>query len=124
MVKYTVEVNGESISQNIERDSYHTQLTPVFTRKITTLDLIGHCKLARKKVSVSFSFNPQKADVAAHIAQLLLNAPCTVVYHCMQRNADVIATMVPDAPSADYLSRCLCGGADWVQPGDVTLEEL
>ena len=122
--KYTLVVNGADIADFVERDSYRTTLYPVFSEAVQTLDGVGHTALLRKKGELSARFNPRTAADTAIICAALLNAPCEVQYHCLQRNADVTALMTIDSVSALYLSRCLYCGQKWNDIDSITLTEL
>lgn len=122
--KYTLIVNGVDIADFVERDSYRTTLYPVFSEAVQTLDGVGHTALLRKKGELSARFNPRTAADTAIICAALLNAPCEVQYHCLQRNADVTALMTIDSVSALYLSRCLYCGQKWNDIDSITLTEL
>lgn len=122
--KYTLIVNGVDIADFVERDSYRTTLYPVFSEAVQTLDGVGHTALLRKKGELSARFNPRTAADTAIICAALLNAPCEVQYHCLQRNADVTALMTIDSVSALYLSRCLYCRQKWNDIDSITLTEL
>lgn len=124
MVKYTFEVNGKDFHNFVERDSYATSLVPVFSPAITTMDQIDHVVKIRDRASVTVGLNPQTAENTAELCKTLLQAPLTVLYHCMQRNADVFSTMIPDEMSSRFLSRCLAGGHEWAETENITLTEL
>ena len=124
MVSFTFKVNNVDYSGMIERDSYETSLSPVYGETITTMDGIGHTAVLRLRGEVSFKLNPSTSAKTAAFAADLLNAPVEVKYHCLQRNQDVTVQMVLDGVSAQFLSRCLYGGASWNQLESITLKEL
>ena len=47
MVSYTFKINNTDYSQFVERDSYVTELTPVFGETIKTMDGVNHTALLR-----------------------------------------------------------------------------
>ena len=122
--RYTFIVNGNDYTGRVERDSYRTAVTPVYGETVQTLDGVNHTALLRLRGSITVGLNPQtKANTAAICADLL-QSPVEVQYHCLQRNANVTALMVADTISAQFLSRCLYGGASWNQLESITLKEL
>lgn len=124
MSKYTFLVNSHDYTNLVERDSYRTSVTPVYGETIQTLDGVGHTALLRQKGELSVRMNPQTAATVAALCSDLLNAPCEVKYHCLQRNADVTALMTIDSVSAQFLSRCLYCGQKWNDIDSITLTEL
>lgn len=124
MTKYLFKLNGVDFSNYVDAKGYKTTVTPVFSNTITTLDGVGHTALVRYKGSLSISLNALKASDVKNIAMALMNAPVEVAYHCIQRNADVIARMVPDAVTARFLPYCIYGNQDWNVVDEITLVEL
>lgn len=124
MVNLTFKVNNTDYSGMIERESYETTLSPVYGETIKTMDGVSHTAVLRLKGEVSFALNPSNAADTATFATDLLNAPCEVKYHCLQRNSDVTVQMVLDGVSAQYLSRCLFKGDSWNQLDKIKLTEL
>lgn len=125
MVNYVFEINGVDFSGMVERDSYNTSLTPVFSPTITTMNGVDHFVQVRTRGGLSVRLNPQTADDVARFCGELLKGPVLVRYHCIQRNADVYATMALDNDlTAAYLSRCLHRGLKWVEAESIALREL
>ena len=124
MSKKTLIVNNVALTNMVERDSYETTYTPIYTETITTMDGVEHTALLRHKGSVSFTLNPQSAADTKNICTALANTPMQVQYFCLQRNQLVTATMKTSGVSATFLSRCLYGGLSWNSLGSITLEEL
>lgn len=124
MVSYTFKINNTDYSQFVERDSYVTELTPVFGETIKTMDGVNHTALLRLRGSITVGLNPQTKANTAAICTDLLQSPVEVQYHCLQRNANVTALMVADTISAQFLSRCLANGDDWNKIEEITLTEL
>ena len=121
-LKFTV--NNNDFSAFVERDGYSTKLVPVYGESIQTLDGVGHTSLLRKKGVLTVQLNPQTAADTALICAQLLESPCEVGYHCLQRNQDVTALMTIDSVTANFLSRCKYLGKDWNEIGSITLTEL
>ena len=124
MVSFTFKINNTDYSSYVERDSYSTAVTPVYSETITTLDGVDHKALKRLKGKVSVQLNPQTAANTAAICADLLSSPVEVQYHCLQRNVDITANMAVDNVSADFLSRCLYLGSSWNTLQTITLTEL
>ena len=123
-VRQKLIVNGVDLTPYVERDSYRTSLSPVYSETINTLDGIGHTALLRLKGALRIGLNPQTDSDTATVCTTLLNSPCQVVYHCLQRDADVSALMKVDTLSAQFLSRCLYLGDEWNEIEEITLTEL
>lgn len=117
-------VNGTDLSEYVERDSYRTSLTPVYGQTIETLNGVQHTALLRLRGALKVGLNPQTDTDTATICTALLNTPCQVTYHCLQRDADVTSLMKVDPISAQFLSRCLFLGDEWNDIDDITLTEL
>lgn len=124
MVNLTFKVNSNDYSGLVERDSYETTLIPVYGQSITTMDGVTHTSLLRYKGELKVSLNPTKATDTATLCADLLSVPCEVMYHDLERNIDVTASMILDEVSASYLSRCLYQGLKWNQIEPITLKEL
>lgn len=125
MVDYVFEIGGEDFSAMVERDSYSTDLSPVFSTTITTMNQVDHFIQVRTRGFVSVRLNPQTSADMARFCSALLKGPVLVRYHCLQRNADVYATMALDSDlTANHLSRCLHLGQKWSEAETVTLREL
>ena len=124
MVDYTVTINGLTISDDIERDSYSTSTIPVYSDSIQTMNGVDHFALLRNKGSLTFSLNPRTAARTQQICAVLLVQPCTVVYFDLEANASKTATMSIDQHTAKYLSRCLSQRLKWNEFDAITLTEL
>ena len=124
MTTYTFKVNGHDYSGLVERDSYATSLSPVYGETIQTIDGVGHTAMLRKKGTIRIGLNPQNTTDTKSLCDDLLDAPCEVQYHCLQRNLDVTALMTIDSVSATNLSRCKYLGESWNELDRITLTEL
>lgn len=124
MLDYTLLINGVDITPMIERDSYQTRRIPVYSESVVTMDGITHTALLRNKGEVSFDFNPQNASNTSSVCTALLDTPCEVYYYDLQMQTYVLANMIIDQQSAQYLSRCLYRGERWNQIESITLTEL
>lgn len=124
MLNYTLTVNSVDITSFIERDSYRTSKTPVYSTSVTTMDGVTHVVNLRNKGEVSFALNPQNATDTATICQALLPQPCEVYYFNLQTQAYELANMTLDSQSAEYLSYCLFKNQNWNQLAEITLTEL
>lgn len=125
MVNFPFEISGVDFSGMVERDSYSTMLTPIYSQKITTMNGVDHFIQVRTRGGVSVRLNPQTAADTARICTQLLKGPVLVHYYCLQRNADAYATMALDSDlTAAHLSRCLHQGLKWNEMETITLVEL
>lgn len=124
MISFKFKAAGVDLAPYVERDGYTTAVQPVFTETVTTMDGVDHDKLLRLRGSVTVKLNPQSAGTAAKISAALLGHPVEVEYFCLQRQAVVVASMRAPAQTAQFLSRCLAGGQQWIQAESITLEEM
>ena len=124
MVNYTFKINNTSYAGFVERDSYETSLSPVYGETIQTMDGVNHTALLRVRGSVKVKLNPTNDSDTAAICADLLNSPCEVAYHCLQRDTDVTVLMTVDELTAEFLSRCKYNADEWNQLGEITLTEL
>ena len=124
MLDYTLTINGVDFTSMVERDSYQTRKIPVYSDSVTTLDGVTHVVLIRNKGEITFEFNPQNSTNMSAACTALLTMPCLVYYFDLQKQNYVLANMVIDQQSAQYLSRCLSRGFKWNQMDPITLTEL
>lgn len=125
MVDYAFELDDVDFSHMVERDSYSTELEPIFSESIVTMDKTIHKQIIRSRGYLTVGLNPQTAADTQAICTALLKGPILVKYHCLQRHMDVYAQMVLDSTlTASYLSRCLYRGEKWNEMKSITLMEL
>lgn len=108
----------------VECDSYETSVEVVYSEIVTTMDGVDHTNPLRLRGVCSVAFNPQTASNTAKLCRTLVSSPVQVQYHCLQRDVDVIATMIVDSVTTQYLSRILLGGKKWNETSPITLREL
>lgn len=123
-IDYAFSINGKDFSQMVERDSYETTVTPIYSSALTTMDGVDHLVKVRDRGSVAAGLNPQSEADVADICDTLLAGPVEVFYHCLVRNMDRYATMIVDSLTARNLSRCRARGLKWHEVGTITLTEL
>lgn len=123
-VDYVLKVNGVDFGRMVEIDSYHTSLEPVYGDSVTTMDGVEHIAVIRYRGAVEFTLNPQTDTASEKAFAALLKSPLEVYYHCLQRNADVIASMKLDSISAQHLGRARFCGRKWNEIPPITLMEL
>lgn len=124
MLDYTITINGVDFTSAIERDSYTTNKTPVYSDSVVTMDGITHVTNLRNKSVVRFSLNPQNAADTRVLCTALLTMPCDVNYFSLQTQQYEHANMMLEEQSAQYLSRCLYRGQRWNQMEEIELTEL
>ena len=124
MTDFLFTINGIDFSEYIDKNGYATKLMPVFSETITTLDGVDHKALIRKKGAITVKLNTLNETQLSTLATTVLNAPATVAYHCLERDADVSALMAPSEITARHLADCLYNGKNWHEVGDITLTEL
>lgn len=124
MTDYTFTLNGTDFSGIVNGNDYNTSLIPVYGEKITTLDGVDHVRVLRHKGSVTVGINGLTDEQLETLSAALSNSPITVEYHCLQRNDDVTATMIPNEQTARFLQKVWFGGLNWNEVGAITLTEL
>lgn len=123
-MKYTTKINNVDISEYIDDEGYSTTVSPVWSRKITTLDGVDHVVKIRDRRTVHFRLRAISAENLATVAALLLNAPFTFYGRILQSNSYITGTFIPDDVTATYLSKFLYGEADWNTVNKIVLTEL
>lgn len=96
MTKYTFQINGTDFSDIVSKYGYDTDLMPVKTNTLTTMDGVDHFRVLRYKGRLNVTLNPQTALDRARIYGALQSQPLTVTYHCFQRGGDVAVKMSLD----------------------------
>lgn len=124
MLDYNLTINGVNFAPMVERDSFQTRQIPVYSDSVMTMDGVTHVVLIRNKGEITFEFNPQNSTNMSAACNALLTMPCLVYYFDLQKQNYVLANMVIDQQSAQYLSRCLYRGERWSQMESITLTEL
>lgn len=122
--KYPLKINGVDITNMVEIDSYSTAVIPVYGDAVTTMDGVDHVAVIRYKGEVSFAANPLTDTQTVTLCNALMPGVVEVQYHCLQRNAEIIATMRLDRISSQHLGRVRYGGRNWNELPAITLTEL
>lgn len=112
---YTFTVNGVDLSAKVQKYSYETAYTPVYSDTITTMDTIDHAVIVRWRHGLSLIINPMEDDsVAALQAALGAYPVVSVTFTSLQLGTDVTCNMRLDAASAALVlknaSRRVIGG--------------
>ena len=105
-------------------DSYSTSVIPVYGESIVTMDGVEHSSVLRNKGTVTFTPNPQTDTATEELCAVLLSGIMQVQYYCLQRNAEIIASMKLSGVSAQHLGRIRFGGRKWNEIPAITLTEL
>lgn len=111
----------------VDRDSVKVSAAPRMSRIITTLDGREHVSSFGVRQTLSFKFNPMTRDVAVDICSKMIQAAAFKV--------DFRSLLPPDSMdsyfdmrlsqmSADYLSRCKFGNANFYQFDEIQLVQL
>lgn len=112
----TFKIDNVDYSGYITKYGYKTSLTPVYGASVTTLDGVEHTAVIRYRGALSVTLRPMEATAWATLSTALLSGPMEVKYTCLQRGADVTATMRLDPISTELVlinaSRTLSGNTD------------
>lgn len=115
-------VGGVQLGHMVERDSYATDLIPVKTQSIKTLDGVEHFDILGYRGVLTVRLNPQKLSDLSVFIRAFLPGKVEVTYFQQQLNRELTDIMVLSENSAKYLSRCLAGRAKWAEMDAVTIE--
>ena len=117
------------ITPYINRDSIKVGSPIRQSRVITTLDGKDHVTSNCTRQTVSFTFNPLRADFALDIAYLLTQSSVIrVLFKSLVNtggdNSDGSYNMMLSDVTAEYLSRCRFGGVTHYQFDEIELVQL
>ena len=115
------------LGQYVDRDSVSMSVAPRVTRSITTLDGREHVAGFGQRQSLTFTFNPLIYSIASDIVTKMITAVAfKVSFRSLMPSDsnDGYFDMRLDEVSADYLSRCKLGNANFYQFEPITLVQL
>lgn len=112
---YTFTVNGVDLSARVQKYSYETAYTPVYSETITTMDRIDHTVIVRWRHGLSLIINPMEDDELAALQTALSGSlVASVTFTSLQLGVDVTCNMMLDVASAALVlknaSRRVIGG--------------
>lgn len=112
---YTFTVNGVDLSAKVQKYSYETSYTPVYSDTITTMDRIDHTVIVRWRHGLSLIINPMEDDELAALQTALSGSlVASVTFTSLQLGVDVTCNMMIDVASAALVlknaSRRVIGG--------------
>lgn len=112
---YTFTVNGVDLSAKVQKYSYETSYTPVYSDTITTMDRIDHTVIVRWRHGLSLIINPMEDDELATLQTALSGSlVASVTFTSLQLGVDVTCNMMLDVASAALVlknaSRRVIGG--------------
>jgi len=112
---YTFTVNGVDLSAKVQKYSYETSYTPVYSDTITTMDRIDHTVIVRWRHGLSLIINPMEDDELAALQTALSGSlVASVTFTSLQLGVDVTCNMMLDVASAALVlknaSRRVIGG--------------
>lgn len=112
---YTFTVNGVDLSGRVQKYSYETSYTPVYSDTITTMDRIDHTVIVRWRHGLSLIINPMEDDELAALQTVLSGSlVASVAFTSLQLGVDVTCNMMLDVASAALVlknaSRRVIGG--------------
>lgn len=109
----TFTINGTDFSGYITKYGYETAVIPVFAESVQTLDGVEHTAVIRYRGQLNITIRPLTGAEWYTLYNALSQGILTIVYSCIQRNADVMANMKLDEMSAEKVlqnaSRTLYG---------------
>ena len=101
---YTFTVNGTDLKTKVERYSYKTSYTPVYSETVTTMDKVDHNVIIRWRHSLEVRINPlSEADLKALQTALAGSSIASVTFSSLQLEADVTCNMMLEPSSAALL---------------------
>lgn len=100
---YAFTVNGTDFKGYVSKVGYQTNLKPVEGNRITTINGIDHVSILRYRATLTVTLNPMTdAQFQTFCAALRLQNPCSVVFHCLQTNADMETLMTVDGMESAF----------------------
>lgn len=111
----------------VDRDSVKVGVSPRAQKIITTLDGREHVSSIGVRQTLSFKLNPVTRDVAVDLCSRMIQAAAFKADFRSLLPSDSVDgyfDMRLSQMSADYLSRCKFGGANWYQFDEIQLVQL
>ena len=121
MTKWTFKINGVDFSDVVHKYGYRTDLIPVFSRCVTTLDHVAHERLVRRRGELTITTNPVPAERAAAFYAALSALPASITYHSFQLGTDVTQTMKTSGLPLSYVMGT--STEDWLDKLQITFTE-
>ena len=101
---YTFTVNGTDLKTKVERYSYKTSYTPVYSETVTTMDKVDHNVIIRWRHSLEVRINPlSEADLKSLQTALAGSSIASVTFSSLQLEANVTCNMTLEPSSAALL---------------------
>lgn len=98
---YTLKLNNTDFSTKVQKYSYETSYTPVYSDPVTTMDKKDHTVIVRWRHGLKLKLNPMsEADVASLQTALSLSNITSVKFTSLQLGTDVTCNMTLDAGDA------------------------
>ena len=98
---YTTKLNNVDFSAKVQKYSYKTSYTPVYSDSVTTMDKVDHAVIVRWRHGLVFKVNPMsESDLATLQSTLSLSNITSVQFSSLQLGTDVTCNMVLDPQSA------------------------
>lgn len=92
---YTFKINGTDFATKVQRYSYSTSYTPVYTDNITTMDGVDHAVIKRWRHGLSVVLNPMSETDLATLQTALQNSTiASVQFSSLQLGVDVTCNMI------------------------------
>ena len=123
MTKLPFAINGEDFSDIVHKYGYSTDLVPLYSRVVTTMDLVDHQTLGRMRGTLVIRINPVQETRAAEFCSALRSLPATITYHCFQsgRTVEQRMRLTGSMPLALALWN---GDTKWLDGLSLTFEQL
>ena len=122
MTKFPFTVNGADFSDIVHKYGYRTDRTPVFSKKVTTLDGVDHYSLIRTKGYLELRLNPVPKERALAFCEALQTLPAEISYHSFQTGMTETETMT--AAGAPFGLFAIIGKKDWLGGEYIAFEQL
>lgn len=98
---YTLKINGTDFGTKVQKYTYETALTPVYSDTVTTMDKKDHAVIVRWRHGLKLVLNPMsEADAAALNTALSLSDITSVKFTSLQLGTDVTCNMTVEAGEA------------------------
>jgi len=101
---YSFSINATDFKAKVQRYSYSTSYTPVYSDSVTTMDKVDHSVIIRWRHGLSLIINPMsESDLYALQTALSSSQITSVKFSSLQLNQDVTCNMVLDPASAELV---------------------
>ena len=101
---YTLKINSTDFKTRVQKYSYSTSYTPVYSDTVTTMDKVDHNVIVRWRHGLSCIINPgTEAELLALATALQASNVASVKFSSLQLGTDVTTNMTLDVGSAEMV---------------------